>query len=77
MHLITDRPGPISYVHPTGAKTLIEFEWGAPGDLVPREVLVRVSFQIVCSATGPWECFADARRHGIEMATHWCERHHS
>ena len=76
MRLITDRPGPISYVHPSGVKARIEFEWGSPGDLVPHEVLVKVSDQIVCSATGPWGCFADARRHGIEMATLWCDRHH-
>lgn len=69
MHLITDRPS-------NGVRALIEFSWGAPGDLVPYEVLVTVANQILCSASGPWKCFADALRHSIEMATAWCGRHH-
>ncbi|MFV3305784.1 hypothetical protein ACNFBT_10940 [Pseudomonas sp. NY15181] len=75
MHLITDRPGPISYVHPNGAQAIIAFEWGAVVDSVPQEVLVRVSGQIVCADSGPWKNFADARCQAIAMATRWCERH--
>jgi len=79
MRLVTERPGPLNYLHSNGKEATIEFAWGEMGNLVPEGIRLRVEGRIVCSESsgGTWRCFADAKRRAQQMAANWFDRGYS
>lgn len=73
-----DRPQPISYVHPNGTEATIEFEWGEPGDPIPKGLRITVKYSRDnvqnLHEKARYKSFEDAKNQGIKLATNMIEQ---
>lgn len=78
MYLVTDRTGPVDYVHPNGERATIDFLWGEPTSSAPIGIVILLKDGEkpikLGEEIGTWSTFGEARRRGIELATRWIQR---
>lgn len=78
MSLLAERPYPVDYVHSNGKRAKIDFIWGKPDNPTPTGLRVwgrdGGGDILLAKEIWPWKSFDEAMRHGIGLATKWCER---
>lgn len=78
MYLVTDRPGPVYYIHSNGEQATIDFFWGEPANSTPIGVVILLKGEgkpiRLGEEIGTWSTFVEARCRGIELATRWIQR---
>jgi hypothetical protein len=73
-----DRPHPVNYRHPTGREATIDFEWGDPGDPIPKglRITLKHSADYVQNLheVAIYKSFDDAKNQGIKLAENMIEQ---